>query len=185
MRLLRVVAVVVALAGVVLMAPGVSTAESSGGSVATLGTGTVDLSSGWGAAKACFSAQQGAELECFASVAAMKAAEAKLGLTGSSSPAGSSSAAPATSCSSYVELFSGASYTGLEFDDFDDGYWLNLSSVGFADLTVSFAGGACQFYLAQGTNGGGSWYPGYTGPYGTSTNMGLYWNDTIKSVYIV
>jgi len=184
MRWLQMIAVVVASVGLMASTATMSAADSTGGAQATFGGQTIDLASGWGGAQACLVGPGAGVVECFATVAEMKAAEATLGLGSSPVPA-AGSASPAASCTGDVELFSGASYTGRELDDWDDGVWANLSVFGFADTTVSFQGGACQFYLAQGTNGSGSWYPGYTGPYGASPNMGLYWNDTIQSVYIV
>jgi hypothetical protein len=170
---------VIASAFVMLSVLGASNASATTATqpVARLGSTTIDLSTGWGAAKGCF-VQQDGDAQCFTTVAAMKAAEAQL-LTGTSS----SEVSPETSCSSNLELFSGASFTGSEFDILANGYWLNLSSYGFADVTVSLVNGGCQSYLAQGTNGGTPWYSN-SGPYVAVSNMGLYWNDTIKSVYI-
>jgi hypothetical protein len=141
---------------------------------ATLNGTPIDLSAGWGAAKGCVVTSQAA-VECFTSIAALKAAESPLLATAGVSANGG--------CSSYLELFSGASFTGSELDLFEAGVWLNLSAYGFADRTVSFINGACQSYLAKGVNGGVPWYAN-SGPWVEVVNMGLYWNDTIQSVYI-
>ena len=57
-------------------------------------------------------------------------------------------------------------------------------SYGFNNITSSFVVGACTVYLADGTNGGGSWYPG---GYANSVVPVLAsgWNDRISSVYVV
>jgi hypothetical protein len=160
-----------------LLGAPIASATTATQPVARLGNTTVDLSTGWGTAKGCF-VQQDGDAQCFTTVTAMKAAEAHLPTAGSSSEV-----SPATSCSSNLELFSGASFSGSELDILANGYWLNLSPYGFADVTVSFVNGGCQSYLAKGTNGGTPWYSN-SGPYVAVSNMGLYWNDTIQSVYI-
>jgi hypothetical protein len=129
------------------------------------------------APQSCVVWTQGGVVECFGSVAALKAAEAAL------SPQRAAMASPQTSCDSDLELFSGANYTGSELDIWDNGYWVNLSSYGWADVAVSFSNGACQSYLATGTNGSGSWYPS-SGPWVSVPNMGFF-DYGVKSVYIV
>jgi hypothetical protein len=108
-------------------------------------------------------------VRCFTSVEGLKAAEAQL------------PAQPASSC--FLQLFSGANFSGSELDLYATGFWVNLSSYGFADRTVSFSNGPCQSYLAKGVNGGTPWYSN-SGPWVAVANLGLYWNDTIQSVYI-
>jgi hypothetical protein len=134
-------------------------------------------------AQACLVWTQGGVVECFSSLGQLRAAETQLrpGLAGSSRAAGGAS--PNTGCYSDLQLFSGASYTGSELDIWDVGLWVNLSNYGFANRTVSFSNGGCQSYLAKGPNGSVAWYPN-SGPWTAVANMGLYWNDTIESVYI-
>ncbi|HZQ88193.1 MAG TPA: hypothetical protein VFA83_25320 [Acidimicrobiales bacterium] len=108
-------------------------------------------------------------VRCFTSVDTLKGAEAQL------------AAQPASSC--FLDLYSGANYTGSELDIYATGFWLNLSLYGFANRTVSFVNGPCQSYLAKGVNGGVPWYSN-SGPWVAVANMGLYWNYSIQSVYI-
>jgi len=144
------------------------------------GTSPVDLSHGWGSAKACLVWTQGGIVECFASAQELAAAETRLR---AASVALAPGVIPNASCNSDVKLFSGSSYTGLELDIWDVGYWVNLSAYGFANLTVSFINGGCQSYLAKGPNGTVAWYPN-SGPWVAVSNMGLYWNYTLESVYV-
>jgi hypothetical protein len=132
---------------------------------------------------ACLVWTQGGVVECFSSVGQLKTTETQLRrrLTGSSGAVGGVS--PNTSCYSDLQLFSGPSFTGSEVDIWDVGIWVNLSNFGFANRTVSFSNGGCQSYLAKGPNGSVAWYPN-SGPWVAVANMGLYWNDTIESVYI-
>jgi hypothetical protein len=83
-----------------------------------------------------------------------------------------------------LDLFSGPSFTGEELALVGRGYWQELSDYGFNKLTVSFLGGACAFHLASGNYGQGSWYPGNTGAWSASSNMGS-WDRVTSSVYIV
>ena len=159
--------------GVLGVMPGVSAAPSR--PEATLSGAPIDLSAGWGAAKGCVVWGQSGGVECFTSIAALKAAESHHQAAAGVPPPGT--------CSSYLDLFSGASFSGSELDVYDDAVWLNLSTFGFADRTVSFINGACQSYLAKGVSGGVPWYSN-SGPWVEISNMGLYWNDTIQSVYV-
>jgi hypothetical protein len=182
MRLARVsfgVLLVVGLGTTAVSATSASAATT--GVVAKFGNGTMDMSQGWGAAKACLVWQQGGVVECFATRQELEAREAQLRPAG---PASTTAAAPDTSCASSLDLYTGANYTGNQLDLWDIGVWQNLADYGFDNVTVSFVGGACAFHLAQNANGGGYWYPGYTGAYGASPNMGS-WDDTVSSVYIV
>ncbi len=123
---------------------------------------------------------QGGVVECFASAQLLADAEAQLRAAGAPLARGLSSNGL---CFSDVKLFSGASYTGLELDIWDVGYWVNLSSYGFQNLPVSFINGACQSYLAKGQDGTVPWYPN-SGRWVAVANMGLYWDYTLESVYV-
>jgi len=122
-----------------------------------------------GAEAACLVPQSGV-MECFPTVALLLAQTAVDALVAD------------TSCPLY--LYSGVDYTGRLLVVEAQGYWVNLSDYSFDNTTVSFAGTGCGFHLAQNANGGGSWYPGNTGPWALSPNMGAGWNDAISSVYI-
>lgn len=110
------------------------------------------------------------DLECFASTSAMRYRSSQLLAAGS------------ISCP--VTLYSGANYTGRALELTGQGYWLNLSDYGFDNTTVSFQGTGCGFHLAQGQYGDGYWYPGYTGPWTASADMGSGWDDVVSSAYI-
>jgi len=172
-RILTAALAAVAMLGGVPLAGAATVAGSAGG-------GSVDLSHGWGSAKACLVWTQGGVVECFATAEELAAAESQLRAAAAPLAGG---VVPNASCNSDVRLFSGASYTGLELDIWDVGYWVNLSAYGFANLTVSFINGGCQSYLAKGPNGGVAWYPN-SGPWVAVANMGLYWNYTLESVYV-
>jgi hypothetical protein len=90
----------------------------------------------------------------------------------------------ATTTSCPVFLYTGANYTGTSIGIYVYGQWLNLAQYGFDNATVSFIGNGCGFHLADYQWGGGYWYPGYTGPWGYSANMGGAWNDRVSSVYV-
>ena len=120
-------------------------------------------------AAACLVPRSGV-LECFPSVGALLVQVSLDELS------------PDRSCPLY--LYSGVDYTGRLLVVEAQGYWVNLSDCSFDNVTVSFAGTGCGFHLAQNANGGGSWYPGNTGPWALSPNMGAGWNDVISSVHI-
>jgi hypothetical protein len=176
------VSAAVAFACVVMVMPGVS-AQAAGALPGVGGAITGDLASGQGISKACLVWSQGGVVECFGSVQELKSREAQLRPTGSATGGSSRGVSPLSLCYSYLQLFSGPSFSGSELDIWDVGYWVNLSVYGFANVTVSFANGGCQSYLAKGPNGSVAWYPS-SGPWVAVANMGLYWNDTLQSVYI-
>lgn len=144
-------------------------------STATFEGRSIDLRNGWDGAKACLVWRARGILECFATDAQLSQAEAQLQSAGAESAT--------STCTSPLNLYSGTDYSGLHLALYDRGYWQELSYYGWADLTVSFIGGACGFHLADGTWGSGYWYPGYTGPYAYASDMGS-WDDTVQSVYI-
>jgi hypothetical protein len=139
-----------------------------------------ELANGSGGAKACLVWTQGGVVRCFASSDQLKAAEARLRPGG---PPTSGAVSANSLCYSYLDLYSGANFTGLELDIWDVGFWVNLSPYGFGGLTVSFANGGCQSYLAKGVNGGVPWYNN-SGPWVAVADMGLYWDYSIQSVYV-
>ena len=139
-----------------------------------------DLASGWGSATACLVWTQGGVVECFASQEELRATEAQLRPVQALAPG---SASPMSLCYADLRLFSGPSYSGSELDVWDVGTWVNLAAYGFANVTVSFSNGSCQAYLAKGPNGTVAWYPN-SGPWASVANMGLYWNDSVQSVFI-
>jgi hypothetical protein len=136
-----------------------------------LAGGHIDLSQGWGQATACMVPPSG-EMECFDTVAALKARSAQL-----------RAATPASSgCP--VDLYTGSYMSGWMLELWGQGYWINLVYYGFDNATVSFVGNGCGFHLADYAWGGGYWYPGYTGPWAYAWDMGWSWDWRVSSVYI-
>lgn len=142
---------------------------------------TITLDSGWGGATACLIWRSHGIAECFATEEGLEAREHQLRPTSTTS--NSSSLAATATCSSSLDLYSGSNYTGLHLALWDEGYWQELSDYGFDNSTRSFVGGACGFHLAQGYYGQGYWYPGNTGAWSFSPDMGT-WDNTVSSVYI-
>jgi hypothetical protein len=151
-------------------------APRSGPVVASFEGHSLNLASGWGDARACLIWRSRGIAECFRTEAELGQREIQLRSLAASSTATSTCADP-------LNLYSGSYYSGLHLALWDEGYWQELSDYGFADLTVSFVGGPCGFHLADGDWGQGYWYPGYTGPWASTTDMGS-WDDTVKSAYI-
>lgn len=128
-------------------------------------------------APACLVLAGGGE-QCFSSVSELQVA------IGQEASRHGPRATPEGALSCSVILFSGAGYSGQALGLTTPYEWINLVNYGFADAAVSFLSSGCGFHLAQGVNGGGYWYPGYTGPGASCPNMGAGWNDTVQSVYI-
>jgi len=160
----RIAASLAALAAAVL-GPMAATAAAAAAQPAA----ATNLRHGWGANEACLVHPDG-KAECFSTVAAMRARSAQLAAT------------TASFCP--VTLYSGTNYTGQALELTGQGYWINLSDYGFDNVTVSFIGTGCGFHLAQGQYGAGYWYPGNTGPWASSPDMGPGWDDTVSSTYI-
>lgn len=183
MRQIRlVVGALISLSTVLCAAQGSSAATVGArhGVLAKYGGTTIDLSKGWGTAKACLIWQQGGVSECFATAQEFQTRKSAL----RASQGGAGFASPnVPQCASSLDLFTGAGFSGLELSLWDEGYWLNLSNAGFSKVTVSFSGGACSFHLAKGTFGTGNWYPGNTNAFATAYDMGT-WDRTIQSTYI-
>jgi hypothetical protein len=139
----------------------------------------LDLSKGWGDARACVVARTAGVVECFRDQAGLLARESELQTQIAASPE-----IAAASCSSPLRLYADASYGGRELDFYDRGYWQNLSDWGFDNQTSSYKVGACGVYLADYANGGGSWYPGNTGAGAGAATMVSGWNDRVSSLYI-
>jgi hypothetical protein len=139
----------------------------------------IDLSKGWGDARACLVARGAGVVECFRDQAGLATRESQFQAQIASSPV-----LAATSCSSPLRLFADASYGGRELDFYDRGYWQNLSTWSFDNQLSSYKVGACGVYLADYANGGGSWYPGNTSAGHDEPTMLSGWNDRISSIYI-
>ena len=130
----------------------------------------VDLSRGWGEARACM-VRRAEPVECFRSAEAMSRREAGL-ITATAS----------YSCVSPLRLYEHTWYGGRQLSFWSPGYWQNLGDYGFNDRTSSYKVGSCYAHLAEHSWGIGRWYPGYTGPYGWEPTMPE-WNDRVSSIY--
>jgi hypothetical protein len=145
----------------------------------------INLAEDWGDAKACLVWRQGGVLECFRSVEALDALEARLApqreATAPSSD-GSVLAASSYSCWSSLRLYENSWYGGRRLSFWDRGYWQNLYLYGFDDQASSYIVGGCYAHLAEHPDGGGWWYPGPTYPFAGEPVM--WWQDVISSIYI-
>lgn len=148
-------------------------------SIATFEGHQIDLSKGWGDAHACLVARSAGIVECFSDQASLQARESLLQTQFASSPD-----VAAATCSTPLRLYADSSYGGRELDFYDRGYWQNLSTWSFDNQLSSYKVGACGVYLADGSNGGGSWYPGNTSPGHNEPSMLSGWNDRVSSIYI-
>ena len=139
----------------------------------------IDLSKGWGDARACLVARTANVVECFRDQAGLLARESALQAQIAASPE-----IAASSCSSPLRLYADSSYGGRELDFYDRGYWQNLSTWSFDNQTSSYKVGSCGVYLADYANGGGSWYPENTSPGHDEPAMASGWDNRISSIYI-
>ena len=145
----------------------------------------INLAEDWGEAKACLVWRQGGVMECFRSVEALDALEARLApqrRPPEPSSDGSLFAASSYSCWSSLRLYEHSWYGGRRLSFWDRGYWQNLYLYGFDDQASSYIVGGCYAHLAEHPDGGGWWYPGPTYPYAGEPVMG--WQDVISSIYI-
>jgi hypothetical protein len=154
----------------------VTTAATGANSMALFEGHEIDLSQGWGEAQACLVDEAVDVIECFRDRLGLYARESQLGTANTVSPA--------ITCSSPLRLFADASYGGRELDFYDRGYWQNLSTWSFDNQLSSYKVGACGVFLADGANGGGSWYPGNTNAGHDEPSMLSGWNDRVSSLYI-
>jgi hypothetical protein len=148
---------------------------------------SIDLSGDWGQARACLVWRQGGVMECFRNAQALAAREN--GLASRHSAQGSAGMATTMSaysysCSSSLSLYDYGGYGGRELDFWDRGFWQNLGDYGFDNATSSYIVGGCYAHLADGSDGGGWWYPGATSPYHGEPYMYSSWNDRVSSIYI-
>lgn len=156
-----------------LAAPSAAAADDSNPSIAHFEGRKIDLRDGWEQAKACTS--DGEVTNCFRSERAMDQF-----LQGASTQEASTMA----SCATSVRLYNSVNYGGTVLNLYSQSVWLNLSSYGFSDMAESFRIGACAAYLADGTNGSGSWFPGSTAAGTSNPDMGSTWRNRVSSVYI-
>ncbi len=92
--------------------------------------------------------------------------------------------APASTCSTALRLYDGASLTGSSVPISERFVWINLSTLGFDNRTSSFKVGACGIDMASAANGGGAWYETCLTPGCEEDTMDPGWNNVISSVYL-
>lgn len=180
----RSVALMAAVAGMVglLTVPALAVEDQPGPGLAIFEGEILDLSEGWGDAQACVVWDNDHGVECFRSEAELVA---RIAVRESSQTMTSGDVTVASSCSSSLRLYDGTSFTGQVLYLYQRSTWINLSNYGFSNRTSSFIVGACSTYLADYSNGGGSWYPTSLTTAGSSaTYMTSGWNNRVSSVYI-
>jgi hypothetical protein len=150
-------------------------AAAAKGVTATFEGKRVDLSRGWGAARACGVWQDA--VECFRTAGELdrKAAGIARGRT---------AAGVLAACSTPLQLGEHNELRGRVLRFYDRGYWQNLGAYDFNDKTSSYRTGACTAHLAEHNDGRGYWYPGNTGPNHYEPSMRSGWNDRVSSIKI-
>lgn len=136
----------------------------------------LDLSQGWGGARACLVSDDG--VECFRTIAELDKREEQL-----SAHLVSAGAATAATCSTPLRLYDGYYQTGAVLSFASRGIWLNLSTYGFDNRTSSYRVGSCNVELASSANGGGSHYSWCLSSYCVENVMKPGWNNVVSSVY--
>jgi hypothetical protein len=168
--------------------PAGAASAAEGESEASFDGGTIVLDDGsWDGARAC--AVVGDSVACFATETEMNAWLAGGAGSGGTGAEGltlqraslAQAATMALSCSSTLRLYEHGGFTGRILYFSSRAQWFNLSDYGFANRTSSFKVGACTAYMADYSNGGGSWYPG-GGAFASVGVMPSSWNDRISSI---
>jgi hypothetical protein len=154
----------------------------------------VDLSSGWGAARACLVAESVGLVECFRTRTQMLARERRLAeagarlhipsFLGGSGKSGSAGAAGDPSCSAPLRLYANPWYGGRELDFYDRALWQNLSDWGFDNQASSYKVGACGADLADRANGTTPFAPSDTNAEHEEPYMRPGWDNRVSSIYI-
>ena len=125
--------------------------------------------------RSCLVWAQGEVVECFSSDKELDARSTELS---------AEKAARAGTCASSLDVWADTGYSGTHLRFWDEGVWINLADYGFDDQLSSYYGGACSFHLAESAWGGGAWYAGSTGPYGSSDDVGTAWDNRVSSAFI-
>jgi hypothetical protein len=130
----------------------------------------VDLSTGWGPARDCL-VYPGRATECFRTQKALEIHESSLRV-------------PDISCSNPLTLHNGTYQTGTTVYIYSRGLWINLSDVGFNNMTSSYTVGACSAELAAGSGGSGAHYSRCLYAGCVENVMATGWNNVVSSVYL-
>lgn len=141
-----------------------------GAAIARFEEGWIDLSRGWGEAKACVLLPD-RPTQCFRTEA-----EAQVW--------GGGFRAPNVSCATPLKLRDGTYQSGTTVSIYPRGIWVNLSTLGFDNRTSSYTVGACAVELAALSNGGGARYPRCLNAGCVEDVMFSGWNNVVSSVYL-
>lgn len=142
---------------------------------------TIDLSEGWGSARAC--AELGSVTECYDTLAELLTAHPELGLGGGALKGGVAITATAlVNCATTLRLYDGTSYSGTVLILSTRGIILNLSAYGFDNKPSSYKNGACATGMYSLSNAGGSSFNVNANVQSSSMPAGF--NNVISSVYI-
>ncbi len=153
-------------------------APPPGSSTAWFDGRIIDLKQGWGDAKACVIWNSAGIRQCFRTESAMK-------LWLSTQKATSSTQGINVTCSTALKLYDGLNYTSSTIWFYDRAQWHNLATFGWSNRPSSFKIGACDSILADGSSGGGDWYPLYnTEAWDVAGTMMAGWNNRVSSLYI-
>lgn len=147
-------------------------ALSSSGVLATFEGRTIDLSKGWGDARACTVDATG--VTCYRSELSMDQAE--------SLTAGVGTSVASLTCSPALRLYDGTSFTGTVLFITTRGALVTLASLGFDNVTSSYRIGGCSANLYSGTLTGLN--PGNTAANVQSATMLSGWNNVLSSVLV-
>lgn len=170
----RSAVIVATVLAVVLSALVPSAGAQSEGALATFEGQVLDLSIGWGKARAC--STDGTTTQCFRSEAEMDR------ILGSGPTTGGVSTM--ATCLSYLRLYRSTSYGGAVLQIATLYTFLNLSAYGFDNDTSSYRVGSCNAYFYDGANGGTPLYTGNTAANASAATMLTGWDNRVSSVYI-
>ncbi len=149
----------------------------------------IDMAKGWNGAQACVVIPDELRFaECFDTAQERDDRIADLGLTERFADAADLEGASfaAASCSSYLKLYDGYSYSGASLWLATRNIWLNMSTYGFNQRASSYKVGGCSTYMADYSNGGGAWIPtSATQAWDVDAVISGSWNNDISSVYIL
>jgi hypothetical protein len=148
--------------------------DAPDGVTVQFGGATLDLADGWGDATACMF--DGVTARCFHSELDMDRALHTFTRPGIVTTRSSS-------CSSSLRLYDGTYQLGAVLLITARNTPINLSIVGFDNLTSSYRVGACNANLYNAQQ---SWrYPGDTSAFAGANTMLPGWNNSISSVYVL
>jgi hypothetical protein len=172
-----------------LALPALQAGAATSTSQATYDGHTISVADGsWDGAQAC--ASDGVSTHCFDTEAQMDtwlSSGSGLAATAGTKTKGATTAqasALSLTCASSLRLYQNGGFGGRVLYLASRGLWFNLKDYSFDNTVSSFIVGACTSYLADGTNGGGAWYPGGSANQSVPV-LASGWNDRISSVYVV